>query len=340
MANGNKRNQSRRITPWDDAPNMTPVQKFIYRHYNENYDEKHPTLRSTHEAEMINSFLPDQCPFCQSIIFKRKGYSPSGIQRYVCMNERCKRSFTSLTGTVFDSHKVSISEWLEFALNLGNYVSLNAGSKVNKNAFTTTRYWLEKVFMVLKEYPNEIVLKGEIWFDETYWTVNADELVRRPDGSKLPGISKNKICIAVACSKSACICKVVGRGKPTKQAIYEAFKDQIVPGSKLIHDGEHAHDLLVEELGLVSEVHTTAETKGLSDKENPLNRVNRKHALLTKFLESHSGFDRDKLQDYLNLFMFLMNPPGNKLNKVEILFEKAMETRATLRFRDFYAKGI
>lgn len=46
--------------------------------------------------------------------------------------------------------------------------------------------------------------------------------------------------------------------------------------------------------------------------------------LLKSFLNSHSGFNRDDLQNYLNLFSFIVNAPYNKLEKVKILLDKAI----------------
>ena len=95
------------------------------------------------------------------------------------------------------------------------------------------------------------------------------------------------------------MCLVEGTGKPGKKRTYDLFGSHIITGSLLIHDGEEAHDLLVEKLELISEVHPTAETKGLSDDKNPLCEVNRMCALLKKFLGSHPGFTRDDLQGLL-----------------------------------------
>ena len=64
---------------------------------------------------------------------------------------------------------------------------------------------------------------------------------------------------------------------------------------------------------------------------NPLNRINHYCDLLKKFLNSHPGFDRDELQDYMNLPSFMMNKPHNKL-------EKAINSSKRITFRDYYFK--
>ena len=48
--------------------------------------------------------------------------------------------------------------------------------------------------------------------------------------------------------------------------------------------------------------------------------INRKCFFLKKFLNSHSGFDREELQNYLNLFAFIMNE-GNQYERVEKILE-------------------
>ena len=65
------RSKSRRTTPWDDSPRPTPVQRFIKVHYQTRYEERHQPLDETGEAEMINSFEPKHCPFCQHFDFEK-----------------------------------------------------------------------------------------------------------------------------------------------------------------------------------------------------------------------------------------------------------------------------
>jgi len=52
----------------------------------------------------------------------------------------------------------AVSEWMEYCLNLFRYLSVTTDSWNNRNAFTTSRYWLEKLFLVLEGYESDIVL--------------------------------------------------------------------------------------------------------------------------------------------------------------------------------------
>lgn len=325
---------SRRRTPWEAPERRTPMQEFIYQNYIGEYDDRHPQLSDTGEAELLNSIEPPACPYCDSTRYTRWGTNSNGVNRYRCSD--CGKCFTPITGTIFQDHKISISEWIEYTLNVIRYLSINADSWNNRNAFTTSRYWLEKLFMALEIYESRTLLDGTIWFDETYIPVRSDDLQHKEDGTKYHGISRNQMCIAVACTKETTMCRYIGLGKPTSEGIYETFKDHIVSGSTIIHDKERAHNLLVKQLGLVSEAYDSRQLKALPDSANPLNRVNRVHALLKNFLYAHSGFDREKLQGFLDLFCFVSNPPSNHLSKVELLLKCALNTRKTLKYRDFY----
>ena len=310
------------------------MQEFIYQQYKTHYDDRHPKLAETGETQLINSYLLKACPHCASKTIKMNGHTINGIQRYKCLN--CKQSFTPLTQTVFEGHKVSLSEWIDYALNIFRYVSINADSWNNRNAFTTSRYWLEKVFLVLESYQASLKFSGKVWFDETFYSVRSEDIVRTEEGGKLRGLSSNQMRIGVACDKSRTLCIFEGYGKPSQKKTYEAFKDHIEAGSTLIHDKENAHRKLVKELHLKSITFASRDLKPLRDKDNPLNRVNRIHYLLKNFLYAHTSFIRDRLQGYLNLFTFVMNPPADNLEKVEILLDLAFRNPKTLRYREFY----
>ena len=263
---------SRKSTPWDDKEDKTTLQQFLQKHYVGHYNEKHPALITTGEDVLINSYEPELCPWCGSDTFKRNGHSANNIQKYKCLN--CGRTFTPITGTIFEDHKIPISEWMEYILNILHYVSLNASSWNNKNAYTTSRYWLEKLFIVLDSNQQSIMLSNKVWLDETYYTVRSNEIMLKEDGTKPRGVSRNQLCIGVACTETQILCKFEGLGQPSKKKTYNAFKDQIAAGSTLIHDKTGAHSTLVEKLHLAEEAYDSKVLKKLPDSENPLQRVN------------------------------------------------------------------
>ena len=138
----------------------------------------------------------------------------------------------------------------------------------------------------------------------------------------------------MATDKRNTICFVEGFGKPTQKKSFQTFSSHIASGSTLIHNKETTHKKLVSALNLVNQVYTADELKGLKDSNNPLDPVNDSHDRLKKFLKAHSGFNRDSLQDYLNLFAFVRNPPSEMLEKVEKVVNLAFQNPKFLRYRD------
>ena len=106
----------------------------------------------------------------------------------------------------------------------------------------------------------------------------------------------------------------------------------------MIHDRERAHRKLIKDLELMEEVYSSKELKKLEDKDNPLDPVNRVHALLKKFFKVHSGFNRAELQDYLHVFSFMLNTPDDALQKIEIMLTWALRNPHTLKYRVYYKR--
>ena len=162
---------------------------------------------------------------------------------------------------------------MEYTLNILRYVSVNADSWNNKNAFTTSRYWLEKLFLILEDAESDILLTDRVWLDETYYSVRAGDNKLKDDGLKPRGLSQNQICIGVACDKEHILCICEGLGQPTGASTYSVFRDHIKPGSVLVHDKSAAHGLLISELGLIMRIKSRKENileKTMQNSENCL----------------------------------------------------------------------
>jgi transposase-like protein len=331
--NRSRKSESRRITVWEGKNDLTQTQSFIKDKIEEHYAQRHPKLSDSGEAELINSFIPPKCPFCDSDKFRKYGLTANGVQRYRCT---CGKTFLPTTGTIFDEHRISISEWIEYCMNLFRHVSISVDSWNNRNAFSTSRYWLQKLFLTLQGSQDSIVLSGDVWLDETYYSVISRDALRHEDGKKLRGISRNQFCIGVATDKRHTLFLVEGYGKPSQKKTFETFHNHIAPGSTLIHDKEQAHAKLIKVLALQSTVYASEGLKGLPDLENPLEPVNRQHALMKHFLNAHAGFLRENLQGYLDLFSYVTNPPYDLAEKVDSLINLVFHNPKSLRYRDFY----
>lgn len=329
----NRIDTSRRKTPWDDKEKISISQKFIKEKYQDNYKLKHPKLLETKEYELINSVEITKCRYCESYNICKRGFTKNKVQRYFCKD--CNKTFIALTNTIFENHKISITEWIEYILDIFNYGSTTLTSKINKNSVNTSILWLHKLFLVLKHCQDNIILKREIYIDELFYSVIKSE-IKTKDGKKLRGLSKNQYCIGLGYDGKNIIAIVEGLGKTSKEKTYNTFKAHIEPNSKIIHDDEKAHRKLVTELKLIDESYNSLWLKTKKDDDNPLRPINHQCDLLRQFLNTHSGFDRKDLQGYLNLYCFMNSGHKNKLEKVDELLNLALNTNVVLKYRVFF----
>lgn len=330
--NTNFKRSSRRITPWTGDPGATPLQKAIDTWNQDNYDRRHPKALDQSECDWINSIPVDECRHCHSSKIFSRGKTATGIRRYQCKD--CGKTFTPITNTIFDSRKIPISQWLDFLFDLFGYSSFHLASKGNRNAATTTKYWTNKVFLTVNEYQEDIILSGTVYIDETFYAERAGDIEEKAPGIKYRGTSRNQICIGIGCDEHGhVICFVEGHGKTSKKRTMAAFGRHIAKGSHLIHDQESSHNILIKELELTHTSYNSKDLKKLKDKDNPLNPINLKCRLLKGFLSAHSSFLREDLQNYLNLFSFIANPPHNKPEKVQEFLILAIKNPKMLRYR-------
>lgn len=314
---------------WSGKKEKTKSEILIENTVLEWYDAKHRQT-SLDEIAFINSIKITSCPYCNGAVNKI-GHRKDGIQRYIC--KECHRKFNPLTGTIFDSHKIPISEWIEYLTHLFEFHSIKTSSTDNRNSETTGKYWLNKVFFVLEGIQENVLLEGNIFMDETFLPISNSKK-KTIGGLKLSGISRNQLCIATALTKDVTFLVYLKRAKPTDKAMLRAFKKHIKDKSLLIHDGELSHNCLIDEFALKSEVHTTKETKKLKDRENPLDPINNYHDLFKKFMRSHGGYDRSNITGWLNLFWFITNGPKDKNEKIKNFINLAVKKRIILRYRD------
>ncbi len=331
----NRIDSSRRKTPWDNK-NQTVIQEFIVKKYKDNYKIKHPKLLETGEDAIINSIEIRECRYCHSPNIIKRGKNQNKIQRYYCND--CKRRFTPVTGTIFENHKIAITEWIEYLLDIFNYSSTTLTSKVNKNSLNTSIYWLHKVFLVLNNYQKDIVLSGDVYIDEIFYKVIKNEIETK-DGKQLRGLSHNQYCIGLGYDGKNIIAIVEGPGKTSIDKTNKVFLKHIKSKSKLIHDDEKSHRELVEKLELINDSYKSTYLKRLKDEENPLRPINHQCDLIRQFLNTHSGFDRDDLQNYLNLYCFMNSGHMNKLKKVEELLILSLTVCTSLKYRELYSKS-
>ncbi len=76
----------------------------------------------------------------------------------------------------------------------------------------------------------------------------------------------------------------------------------------------------------------------MDDKDNPLQPVNELHALMKRFMRMHGSYQREHLQDWMNLFYFIMNDPKDKYDKVLKFIQLAVDSPKRVKYRDTMCK--
>ncbi|MBR2835394.1 MAG: IS1595 family transposase [Coriobacteriales bacterium] len=337
MSGTKKRWPAPSATPWDglDPKDLSAQQRIVMESHRSIYGFRHDSYQG--DIDFLNSYIRTKCPRCDSTSICFNGKYKNGLTRCACKD--CGKTFGPTTGTIFEDKKLPIPAWVDFLLQALSFESLSSMIREDRRAVTTTPYWMEKIFLVLKDIQTHVVLSGEVQIDETYYPVPQKDERLTPNGKKLRGLSRNKLCIAIGCDTNhRSVFIYEGHGKTNRKRTWNALGNHIAEKSKLIHDMEHAHDILVERLSLESEAHNSKLISKLDDSKNPLCEVNHLCFLLKQFLHMHSGFNRNNLQDYLNLFFVAMNPPYHKMEKVAMILDLAMQKQVTYRYRDYASR--
>lgn len=135
---------------------------------------KHNSV-SLNEIKFINSIEMKKCPYCQSEKIIKFGHYKTLIQKYKC--KKCLKRFSPITNTIFNSKKISISEWIEYLMHLFEFHSIKSSARDNRNSESTGKYWLKKVFLVLKDCQKNVILEDNIYLDEMYFPVIKSKVI-------------------------------------------------------------------------------------------------------------------------------------------------------------------
>lgn len=298
------------------------------------YDAKHREA-SKEEITYFNNLKIEKCPFCESKRFIKYGTKESGLQIYKCKD--CEKKFSVLSNTVFDQRKIPLSEWIEYLIHLFEFHSISSTARDNRNAASTGRYWLYKVFEVLKHYQDNIILSGKVYIDEMYLPQikSKNKIV---DGKKLKGLSKNKFCISTGTDGYRCFFLKQGMGKPSLKKAIETYGKHIKSESTLYHDFEKSHNILISELNLKEHSFKSINLKKKTDDLNPLDPINDLHGYAKKFMKAHGGYNRENIDDWMNLLAFIFNPPLSRDEKILEFIKMALKTTKVIRYRDVMSK--
>jgi len=54
----------------------------------------------------------------------------------------------------------------------------------------------------------------------------------------------------------------------------------------------------------------------------------------------HGGYNREDLQDWMNLIWFILSKPDNRYEKIDLFLNMALNAPGKVRYRDRMAKNV
>lgn len=263
--------------------------------------------------EAAKLWKPDpKCPNCSFPDATRDGKTPAGHQRWRC--PACNTAFTSFTRTVLEYSKKELPVWERFITCMCYNAPIDLAAEVCGISHKTAYEWRHRVLSTVGNYQQHLVLNGRIWIDEFYLTDS--DIIRGSDFQQKRGLSRSKICIAVAIDAfKNTVIVICGHGKPSSKRIKEALLSHITPGSVIVHDKERSHHALVKAAQCSDESYK-------ADVRDPvylesMALMNNLCSWLRRYLFRFPGMKRANLQSYLNWFVYLfrVNRDGDKWPK-------------------------
>ena len=269
-----------------------------------------------------------RCPKCKSQETAKRGRGGAGRQSWEC--RACGLRFTSLAGTIFESSKKRLFTWVLFIRLMCYNVQLDAAAELCGMSHQTAWEWRHRVMSTIDGYQERIVLRDKVWIDEMY--VTDSDLKGGPGWKPKRGLSKDKICIAVAIDahKNVVVTRC-GHGKPSAKRIKDALQAHIAEGSEIFHDMEKSHKSLVKAVKGVDRPYG-ADTKDPEYLEH-MAMVNNLCSWIRRYLRGYVGMDVKNLQSYLNwyAYLFRVKQAEEKWPKVERVLRHLFMADATFR---------
>lgn len=288
----------------EESKDLFEVQ--VIKRIKDDYDRFH-----NHDLLEFEKLYPtDQimCPICKSKFVISHGKDKNGTKRYKCKN--CSKTFNKITDSIFFSSKINIQSWFAFIECILSGSSTSVACITAKISAVTGTEWMHKIFEILKNYQNNIVLNGTIYIDETYVHEDTskiflyDEIGQTKKVRKQPrGISRNKICILAATNNQKSFMEIVGHGRPARLKNYEICKRHIEEKSYLIGDEDTSLTYASRELNLKRKM-IKSYTQEAFDVLEPIDQLCNRFKF---FINKHRGFKKEYLADYINLFIFMEN---------------------------------
>lgn len=261
------------------------------------------------------------CPVCGTLDSTIKhGRTKNKIQRYKCKS--CLATFISDRST---TSQLQHSDYV-FKKFIGytiDDVTLEVIARNLNINIKTALYYRFLVFESLRNYQDEIKLRGTILIDETFIRINTKKYkLTRSDGKGIRGLSFNHLCVITMIDLNGkCIAKVASRGMAKPHRFIDLCTKNIGNVKQFIHDGASVQKQFMRQFN-VQNYDARRECDG---KYNTI-LIDSLHSNIKRYLFKHAGYRLKFLQHYMNFFVYRYNhTPKTKHNNIRQIIESRNE---------------
>ena len=239
------------------------------------------------------------CPSCGLPDCWQNGKTPAGHKRRLC--PECGPQLSALAGTVLECGKKELPTWERFIACMCYNAPIDLIAEVCEITHKSAFEWRRRVFATVGGCQDRLVLSGRIWIDGPCLADSG--IVRSAGFVQKRGLSRNRICIAVAIDAFKNVVVICGHGKPSSKRIEDALLSHIAPGPVTVHDKERSHPALVKAA-------KCADGSCKADATDPayleaMELVNNLCPWLRRCLFRFPGMEKGNLQSCLNWFVYL-----------------------------------
>ncbi len=288
------------------------------------------------------------CPFCKSNRIKKNGHCKNGTQKYVCLEETCKKSFNERTNTLLYRTKKLNDKLALFLECFINKDTIRNTARKCEVSLSTSLIWRNKIGYLSKMlFQRE--LAEEVEFDETFTPFNfkGTKTKNMPRKSKKRGgrtvSHRELICIGMAIDSNDNLhTAILGNNiHPTFGRLNTNFSKVIEKGTVFICDGENGLERFCKNNHLLYECVDPDTHK--SNNNYTINTINGIHSEYKLFLKQFKGVSTRHIESYVYWFRLnkLLKYFIENENKLAFLYEEFIRLNTSLtifQFRKFHRR--
>jgi len=304
------------------------------------------------------------CPHCGSSHVSRNGKTPSGYQRYICVD--CRKTFGDSERPVWVGSHFPKEVWLEYIRLMGMGATIRELAEALNINPTTAFYWRHKILTALKDGKSDAVLEEHTQADETFTLLSTkgnknaynnlhrgEPSSREPDYKRVRksghrhgrgscsstrGLNQGLVCTPFAIGgNGVCWGKPSNMGAPTADDLDSVYAGHLGESVILVTDASTAARKYAEDKELPI-IQLKSKTESRQGKHN-LQKVNNLHSALKQDLKSYWGVSTKYLENYANLTIFKQETPGiTARTRATLLTDKLRKVSKVARWKDLRTK--